>query len=163
MWVSIEGFEGRYEANVNGQLRTLNYKGSKGRIEIFKPAYDAKGYLRTAFVINGKPKTIKVHRIIARVFVPNPENKPQVNHINGIKDDNRAENLEWVTNRENVIHAYDNNLTKLKSGDKHHRCKYSDELIQRAYNEFKNGTPKRELARKYGFSRSVFKRIGILK
>lgn len=163
MWVAIKGLEGKYEANANGQIRTLNYKGSKGRIEIFKPAYDAKGYLRTAFVINGKAKTIKVHRIIAQTFVPNPLNKPQVNHINGIKDDNRAENLEWVSNRENVVHAYENNLVNLKNGETHHRAKYSNELIQQAYDEYKNGTPKRELARKYGFSRSVFRRVGILK
>lgn len=163
MWISIKGLEGKYEANENGQIRTLNYKGSNGRIEVFKPAKDAKGYLRTALVINGKAKTIKVHRVIAETFVSNPLNKPQVNHINGVKDDNRAENLEWVTNRENVVHAYENNLVNLKSGESHHRSKYSNELIEKAYSEYLSGTPKRELARKYGFSRSVFRRVGILK
>ena len=112
---------------------------------MFKPAKDHKGYLRTALIIDGKAKTIKVHRIIAETFVPNPLNKPQVNHINGVKEDNRAENLEWVTNRENVVHAYESKLVNLKSGETHHRSKYSNELIEKAYSEYLSGHLKENL------------------
>src|SRR6266516_5570453 len=60
------------------------------------------GYIQTGLKINNVYKTIAVHILVARVFIPNPENKPHVNHINGIKHDNRVDNLEWVTPKENA-------------------------------------------------------------
>ena len=72
--------------------------------KLLKPKYDSEGYLRVSF--NGKRE--RIHRLVANAFIDNPEKKPFVNHINGIKDDNRVENLEWVTPRENSIKAAKN-------------------------------------------------------
>jgi len=73
---------------------------------------DKDGYIILKLKLDGKWYHKRHHRVIAEAFIPNPENKPQVNHINGIKTDNRVENLEWVTSRENNQHAWDKGFRK---------------------------------------------------
>ena len=79
---------------------------------VIKAQPNPKGYLVVRTTINRTKHSFKIHREVAKAFIPNPDNKEQVNHINGIKSDNRVENLEWVTNQENADHAIKTGLWK---------------------------------------------------
>lgn len=123
IWKPIEGTEGEFEISNKGNVRSKR----KGRVyKILKPMKDSKGYLRIRNTINRERITFKIHREVAKAFIPNPEDKPQVNHINGIKDDNMVENLEWITGLENARHAlrnglWDKNIEVLKKANKQKR------------------------------------------
>lgn len=104
----------------NNLIETDYYASRNGDIirngKVRKTSMGTNGYLTVGlhYKGDGSAVTKSVHRLIATAFVPNPSNKREVNHINGIKTDNRTENLEWVTPRENSLHAYKNGLSKLR-------------------------------------------------
>jgi|LakMenEpi03Aug12_release.lakeMendotaPanAssembly.Ray.scaffolds.fasta_scaffold777394_2 hypothetical protein len=103
-------------------------------------------------VIHFKRKTCYVHRLVAKKYIPNPENKPCVNHINGIKDDNRVENLEWCTYKENTNHAIENGLFNVRK-----LTLEQVEEIRNKYKPFKYSIPK--LAREYNMGTSAIHSI----
>ena len=103
-WRKISELNNLYEVSDNGLIRKTKTN------KIMTPKLSEKGYYKMVFCIKGKRYFFRVHRLVAQAFIPNPSNKPQVNHINGIKTDNRVQNLEWATNEENYKHAVDNGL-----------------------------------------------------
>lgn len=113
IWKPITGYEGLYEVSDLGRVRGLNrivkksngYNyNSKGRI--LRPRNKPNGYLFVSLHKLCKPMNLFIHRIVAEAFIPNPEGKKTVNHKNGIKTDNRVENLEWTTYSENHLHSF---------------------------------------------------------
>ena len=105
VWKEIEGFDGKIFVSNQGKI-----KSDLRNERILKSQVDTKGYHRVSITVKKEKRTLKIHREVAKAFLPNPNNLPQVNHIDGNKNNNSVENLEWVTNRENALHALSNGL-----------------------------------------------------
>ena len=113
IWKDVNGYEGYYKVSNFGKIKSClrivkNGLGNADRIiksRIIKPYKDNHGYHMVSLSKDGKVKKHKVHRLVAEAFISNPENKPTVNHLNEIKYDNRASNLEWATYKENNDHG----------------------------------------------------------
>lgn len=100
----IKGYEGLYQIDKNGNVYSFYKK------RFLKPAPTNWGYLTVELFKNKKGKTYKIHRLVAEAYIPNPDNKRCVNHIDCNKQNNNVENLEWCTYSENLKHAWDNGL-----------------------------------------------------
>lgn len=100
MWKKIDGT--RYEVSINGEIRNTDTKN------LIKGSVTRSGYKMVALFVNGRKSNKQVHRLVALSFIPNAENKPQVNHKDKNKLNNCLDNLEWVTAKENMKHHYDN-------------------------------------------------------
>lgn len=123
-WKDINELQNHYQISDFGKVKRKRRKveskiqasGFRVITEKIKPLQNnGTGYIQLYVSINKKRTVFYVHRLVAKYFISNPENKAQVNHINGIKNDNRIENLEWVTESENIIHSIKTGL--IKSGE----------------------------------------------
>ena len=106
VWKDVKNYEGLYQISNLGNVKRI----SSGKR--LKP-YNRKGYIRVALSKDDTTKHIDIHRLVAQAFIPNPENKPEVNHIDGDKSNNEVSNLEWCTRKENMNHAKNTGLWKM--------------------------------------------------
>lgn len=114
-WIEIPEYEGLYMISDLGNVKSL-YSN-----KILKPSIDKFGYCRFSATKNKKQKTLRIHRIVAELFIPNPNNLPQVNHKDGNKENNSKNNLEWCTDSENKLHAYKEGL--MIGGNEHSKIR----------------------------------------
>lgn len=152
VWKQIENFPG-YEVSDLGRVRS--YKWTEPRV--LKGKQTSYGYIQVTIL----HKQLYVHRLVAQAFLPNPENKPQVNHLNGIRTDNSIQNLEWCTSSENNLHSYRCLLRTPTQGQEHHLAKLSDRDVQEIREKLwmgKRGIGK-QLAQEYGVCESRISNI----
>lgn len=127
VWKDVVGYEGIYKVNESGEvisLERIDAKGFRRKEKRLKPALANTGYWVHGLTKNGVSKQKSVHRIVAEAFIPNPENKPQVNHIDGVKSNPSACNLEWATSSENNHHAVATGLKQRRFGSRARNIKW---------------------------------------
>lgn len=136
IWKNIQGYEGYYQISSLGNIKSLertvkthNQHGEtmmKVKERMLKPGTNNHGYSTVVLYINGGKKTFTTHRLAAIAFIPNPENKSDVNHEDGIKSHNWVNNLEWDTSSENQKHAFDTELKKPSYGN----AKFTEDQVR---------------------------------
>lgn len=136
IWKDVHGYEGYYQVSNFGRIRSLDrdvVHRKTGGIKLMngrfiKSSVKKNGYMNIILSKEGVTKNHHPHRLVAQSFIPNPENKPHVNHKDGNKTNNYVENLEWVTRSENMIHASKTGLAK--SGENHYKSKLTIDQIR---------------------------------
>lgn len=115
-WKDIPGYDGMYQVSDEGRVRSwkrhAGRPGKRNEPVILKQTPDSPGYLRVSLWNDGVRKMGVIHRLVPELFIPNPENKEYINHLDGNKFNNNASNLRWSTPSENALHAYDSGLRK---------------------------------------------------
>lgn len=164
IWKDIEGFEGFYQVSNFGRVRSLGgWCGtSKRKARIRKLNYTHDGYLKLRLMYKGKDITCRVHRLVADAFIPNPNNYETVNHIDGNKENNKVENLEWCDRGYQMEHAYKLKLKISNSGaDNIHSKLTEDDIkyIRSVYKKYSRDFNTVSLAKKFGVSDRV---IGLI-
>lgn len=165
VWKDVVGYEGAYMVSNLGRVKSLprvakNRHGYRPiRERVLKPAYK-NGYLYVSLKLNTKSKTYAIHRLVAEAFIPNPYNKPCVDHINSIRDDNREVNLTWATYSENNLRAISRLGSNSKRGEDHSLSKLSSVQVLEINSLLEQGLMKqKDIADLYGISSSVISNI----
>jgi len=131
-WRDVPNFEG-YQVNSIGKVRSVDrFCGDRRGVihgKLLKPFINRRGYLEVNLYKNSKSTTKIIHRLVAKAFIPNDFNKPQVNHIDGNKLNNKVSNLEWMSNSENQLHAYSLGLQPSRAGENNVKAKITDKSV----------------------------------
>lgn len=128
IWKDIFGYEGLYQASTFGRIKSLARSGTYERILI--PVIDNHGYYHITLSKNGIVQRFFIHQLIAKTFIPNSLNLPQVNHKDGNKQNNKAENLEWCTLQENITHSIETGLKPDDKGCNSCHSKFTEDEIK---------------------------------
>lgn len=126
----IPGFEGRYAVTKDGRVWSYARDGNQFQGRWLAHESVRGGYRRVLLTKHGKLYKKSVHRLVAQAYIENEKNSPQVNHINGIKTDNRVENLEWCSAKENVLHAARMGLRDAIVGSRHPLSKLNPDKVR---------------------------------
>lgn len=141
IWKDIEGYEGLYQVSNLGRVKSLDRLGATGyklKGKMRKLWYIKQGYQRVGLNKDSHKINYLVHRLVAQAFIPNKENKPFINHKNGIKDDNGVDNLEWCTDEENQSHAIKHGLNN-NIGELSGRAKLTKQQVIQIRKKYKTG------------------------
>ena len=150
-WIDIKGYEGLYQVNSLGEIKSL--KRNTTSTKILKQKTNKFGYKTVNLSNNGVAKSKTVHRLVAETLLVNVYGKPCVNHKDCDKSNNKLENLEWVTYKENMAHAYKNKLVHINSGIKNGMSKLLEREVV-AIRRLGIVRSSKELALAYGVSES---------
>lgn len=131
IWKDIPGYEGKYQVSNLGNVLSLNYEGRNIK-QLLKPRAQHTGYLRVGLSNNGQTKDYLIHKLVATVFINNPYNYKEVNHIDEDKTNNCVSNLEWCTRRYNM--NYGTIKTKIGQPGKHVACYDKQGNLIKTYN-----------------------------
>lgn len=168
IWKPVPGYEGHYEVSNLGEVRSLDriipWKNKTRKLRgryCSQPTEGHNGYKTVRVCKNWVTRGWLTHRLVAEVFVPNPENKPIVNHKDGNKVHNSAVNLEWVTHSENAKHVYTLGKRKSTKGVNNGNARLTDIQIQQIKKRYSTGTvTQKQLAFEYGVhSDTIFRHI----
>ena len=154
IWKEIPGLNGKYECSNKGRVRRVNKDPRCEKYKILNLQNTKDGYMSVNPTIKFRRR---VHRLVAEVFIPNPENKSQVNHIDGNKSNNHVTNLEWVTPAENMQHAIDTGLRSIGADITH--SKLTEEDVIEIINLFDNGIIDSEIAKEFNVTAGVISSI----
>lgn len=165
-WKEIPGYEGLYEVSSYGKVRSMSRlridKNGRPYTKVGKVLKDkdTNGYREVGLYKDSICTYFKIHRLVAMAFIPNPDNKPCVNHKDGNKANNIKSNLEWVTYGENSIHAVDSGLY-LHLGENSHYAKLTEADVLSICSEIDSGARNSELASKYNVHVETIRNIKV--
>jgi hypothetical protein len=166
IWKDIKGYEGMYQVSNLGRVKSLKRKGRR-RDTIMKGVVGNRGYRIIVLRNNKHRQQIVAHRLAAIAFIPNPENKKEVNHKDFDKLNNHVDNLEWCTPKENTRHALYNgrmNWDNAVRGEKHGRSKFTEDQVKGIKSHLRDGIKnQRQLAIEYNVSITTIYNIRINK